>query len=111
MLMAVWFELINMLLVPSKVAPKLRLWLALLGEHPTFAKIRDTRQDRGVELSTPPMTPEDIERLQACSREIAEILYRNTPESELENLDGIEGSDMEVLVRLKSLPALHCSHE
>ena len=35
------------------------------------------------------MTPEDIERLQSCSREIAEILYRNTPESELENLDGI----------------------
>lgn len=38
------------------------------------------------------MTPEDIERLQACSREMAEILYRNTPESELENLDGIEQS-------------------
>lgn len=36
------------------------------------------------------MTPEEIERLQACSREMAEILYRNTPESELENLDGIE---------------------
>lgn len=38
------------------------------------------------------MTPEDIKRLQACSTEIAEILYRNTPESELENLDGIEQS-------------------
>ena len=38
------------------------------------------------------MTPEDIERLQACSREMAEILYRNTPESELKNLHGIEQS-------------------
>ena len=38
------------------------------------------------------MTPEEIERLQACSREMAEILYRNTPESELENLDAIEPS-------------------
>ncbi len=35
------------------------------------------------------MTPEEIERLQACSREMAEILYRNTLLSELENLDGI----------------------
>ncbi len=26
------------------------------------AKIRDARQYRGVELSTPPMTPEDIKR-------------------------------------------------
>ena len=36
------------------------------------------------------MTPEEIERLQACSREIAEILYRNTPNSEVATLDGIE---------------------
>lgn len=61
-------------------------------EHPTFAKILDASQDRGVKSSTPHMRPEDIERLKACSQEIAEILYRNTPESELTNLDGIEKS-------------------
>jgi hypothetical protein len=36
------------------------------------------------------MTPEEIERLKACSQEIAEILYRHTAESELNDLDGIE---------------------
>ena len=38
------------------------------------------------------MTPEEIERLKACSQEIAEILYRHTPEHELTDLDGIEKS-------------------
>ena len=38
------------------------------------------------------MTPEEIERLKVCSQEIAEILYRNTPENELTDLDGIERS-------------------
>lgn len=38
------------------------------------------------------MTPEENERLKACSQEIAEILYRNTPESELTDLNGIEKS-------------------
>lgn len=38
------------------------------------------------------MTPEQIERLKACSQEIAEILYHNTPEQELNDLDGIEKS-------------------
>lgn len=33
-------------------------------EHPTFAKIRNARQYRGVELSTLPMIPEDILILQ-----------------------------------------------
>lgn len=38
------------------------------------------------------MTPEEIERIKVCSQEIAEILYRNTRESELNDLDGIEKS-------------------
>lgn len=38
------------------------------------------------------MTPEEIERIKACSQEIAEILYRNTCKSELSDLDGIEKS-------------------
>ena len=38
------------------------------------------------------MTPEEIERIKACSQEIAEILYRNTPEQEIASLDGIEKS-------------------
>ena len=38
------------------------------------------------------MIPKEIERLKACSQEIAEILYRNTAESELNDLDGIEKS-------------------
>ena len=41
---------------------------------------------------TPPMTPKEIERLKACSQEIAEILYSHTSEPELTNLDGIEKS-------------------
>ena len=38
------------------------------------------------------MTPEELERIKACSQEIAEILYRNTPEQEIASLDGIEKS-------------------
>jgi len=36
------------------------------------------------------MTPEEKERLQAAVKEIAAILYKNTPPSELETLEGIE---------------------
>ena len=36
------------------------------------------------------MTPNEIERLKACSQEIAEILYRNSDPSELKDLDSIE---------------------
>lgn len=36
------------------------------------------------------MTPEDQERLEACSAEMAEILYRNSDPAGLENLDNIE---------------------
>jgi hypothetical protein len=36
------------------------------------------------------MTPEEQERLQACTQEIAEILYRNTDKESLTNLDAIE---------------------
>lgn len=38
------------------------------------------------------MTPEELERLKTCSQEIGEILYRNTPEQELSDLDAIEKS-------------------
>lgn len=36
------------------------------------------------------MTPEDQERLDACTAEIAEILYRNSNSERLDSLDGIE---------------------
>lgn len=36
------------------------------------------------------MTPQDQERLEACSAEIAEILYRNSDPEGLESLEGIE---------------------
>lgn len=36
------------------------------------------------------MTPEDQKRLEACTAEIAEILYRNTDSVGLDSLDGIE---------------------
>jgi hypothetical protein len=36
------------------------------------------------------MTPEDQERLAACSAEIAEILYRNRDAKGLESLESIE---------------------
>jgi len=36
------------------------------------------------------MTPQDQERLEACSAEIAEILYRNSAPEGLEDLAGIE---------------------
>ena len=36
------------------------------------------------------MTPEDQERLQACTQEIAAILYRNSDKTELHSLEKIE---------------------
>ncbi len=36
------------------------------------------------------MTPEDQERLRACTQEIAEILYRNSDKAVLKTLEGIE---------------------
>ena len=36
------------------------------------------------------MTPEEQERLQACTQEIAEILYRNSDKQVLKTLEGIE---------------------
>lgn len=36
------------------------------------------------------MTPEELERLQSCTAEIAKILYNNTPPSELTSLKNIE---------------------
>lgn len=37
------------------------------------------------------MTPEDQARLEACTNEIAEILYRNSNRERLDSLEGIEG--------------------
>ena len=36
------------------------------------------------------MTPEEKERLKACAAEIAEIIYKNTPDTELLSLETIE---------------------
>ena len=36
------------------------------------------------------MTPEDKKRLEACTAEIAEILYRNSNPEGLDSLEGIE---------------------
>lgn len=36
------------------------------------------------------MTPEEQERLQACTQEIAEILHRNSDKAALKTLEGIE---------------------
>jgi hypothetical protein len=36
------------------------------------------------------MTPEDQKRLEACTAEIAEILYRNSNPDGLDSLEGIE---------------------
>lgn len=36
------------------------------------------------------MTPEDQARLEACTAEIAEILYRNSNLEKLDSLEGIE---------------------
>ena len=38
------------------------------------------------------MTPEEQERVQACTQEIAEILYRNSDKAKLKTLEGIEQS-------------------
>ena len=36
------------------------------------------------------MTPEDSQRLEACLQEVAEILYRQTPSTEINNFESIE---------------------
>lgn len=36
------------------------------------------------------MTPEEQERLRACTQEMAEILYRNSDKAGLKTLEGIE---------------------
>ncbi len=36
------------------------------------------------------MTPEQKQRLKSCAAEIAEIMYKNTPTSELSSLETIE---------------------
>ena len=42
------------------------------------------------------MTPEDKERLEACTVEIAEILYRNAEEKDSEQLKTLEGIELAV---------------
>ncbi len=36
------------------------------------------------------MTPEEQERLRACTQEMAEILHRNSDKADLKTLEGIE---------------------
>lgn len=42
------------------------------------------------------MTPEDKERLEACTVEIAAILYRNAEEKDAEQLKTLEGIELAV---------------
>ena len=42
--------------------------------------------------STPSMTPEEAQRLQECLQEIAAILYKNTDQTQLTNLEAIENT-------------------
>jgi hypothetical protein len=42
------------------------------------------------------MTSEEKQRLEACTREIAEILYRNAEEKDVEQLKTLEGIEIEV---------------
>ena len=44
------------------------------------------------------MTPQDQERLEACSAEMAEILYRNSDPEGLESLDGIEQTERQQML-------------
>ncbi|MCA6610608.1 MAG: ISKra4 family transposase, partial [Pseudanabaena sp. M158S2SP1A06QC] len=47
------------------------------------------------------MPPEEKERLEACTREIAEILYRNAEAKDAEQLKTLEG--IEIAVREQML--------
>jgi hypothetical protein len=47
------------------------------------------------------MTPENKQRLEACTREIAEILYQNAEEKDAEQLKTLEG--IEIAVREQML--------
>jgi hypothetical protein len=47
------------------------------------------------------MSPEDKERLETCTREIAEILYRNVEGKDAEQLKTLEG--IEIAVREQML--------
>ena len=47
------------------------------------------------------MTPEEKQRLKTCTREIAEILYRNAEEKDVEQLKTLEG--IEIAVREQML--------
>jgi hypothetical protein len=47
------------------------------------------------------MTPEDKQRLEACTKEIAEILYRNAEAKDAEQLKTLEG--IEIAVREQML--------
>jgi hypothetical protein len=47
------------------------------------------------------MTPEEKDRIEACSREIAEILYRNAEAKDADQLKTLEG--IEIAVREQML--------
>ena len=47
------------------------------------------------------MTPEEKVRLEACTREIAEILYRNAEAKDVEQLKTLEGIEIDVYLPAK----------
>ena len=58
------------------------------------------------------MTPEEAARVQECIQEIAAILYKNTPASELTNLESIEKSvRRQMLEHVSPQVALFLSNE
>ncbi len=53
-------------------------------------KNREGSDNRGVGKEAKSMTPEEQERIKACTQEIAEIQYRNSDKTSLRTLEGIE---------------------
>ena len=59
-------------------------------EHPTFVKTGQWARMEGQSGGEQAMTSEDRARLEACTAEIAEILYRNSNRENLDTLEVIE---------------------
>lgn len=55
-----------------------------------LCKNKEGGDNRGVGQEAKSMTPEEQERIRACSQEIAEILYRNSDKASLNTLERIE---------------------
>jgi lipopolysaccharide transport system ATP-binding protein len=68
---------------PEKIKPE--EW-----DQPTFAKTEVGSENLRVGYEVMSITSEEQERIEACIQEIAEILHRNSPQGELNNLEGIE---------------------